>query len=72
MENTQAQRVHTPEIRRLDLPNTLTMKIPTNRRATRFKPTLLYQIGTIIHRKCEIDNLFQEGEIMIYNPTNNL
>ena len=64
--------MHTPAIRRLELPNTPTTQAPTDRRATRSKPTALYPLGTIICRKCEIDNLFHEREVMMYDPTNNL
>ena len=77
------QRVLTPEIRRINLitapiPSTPTIRRistqPTNNntRTTRSTPTALYPLGTIIRRKCEIDNLFDEGEVMMYDPTNNL
>ena len=55
--------MQTPEIRRIDV---------TNKRATRSTPTALYPLGTIIRHKCEIDNLYHEGEVMMYDPTNNL
>ena len=75
VENAQEQRVQTPVIRRLELPNTQSTQVPTDRRATRSKPTALYPLGTIIRRKCEIDNLFHEGEVTMYemyDTTNNL
>ena len=69
----QEQRVQTPEIRQIDLTNTPTthtptiqrIAVPTNKRATRSTPTALYPLGTIIHRTCEIDNLFHKGEVMM-------
>ena len=81
-ETTWEQRVRTPEIRRIDLTNAPTPSPPTirrisvstsiNKRATQSTPTVLYPLGTIICRRCEIKNLFHEGEVMIYDPTNNL
>ena len=32
----------------------------------------MYPLGTIVRRKCEIDDLFHEGEVMTYDPTNNI
>ena len=61
---TQEQRAQTPTIQRIP--------VPINKRATRSTPTALYPLGTIICRKFEIDNIFHKGEVMMYDPTNNL
>ena len=77
------QKVSTPEIGYIDLTTALTTSTPTirristqptnnNKQTTCSTPIALYPLGTIIRYKCEIDNLFHEGEVMKYDPTNNL
>ena len=72
-EIMREQRVQPPEIRRIDLTTAPTPSTPTVRRiSVPTQPTnnkkqskgststTLYPLGTIIRRKCDIDNLFHE------------